>query len=685
MSIHSINYDTITLIKNAFPMSSAEASTMLSQITKIIIGGKRKTYCQIWPYKIPLYSALLEIVSQNYRFTTKEILRILKNFESSVPPDTDSQYKICQYRLDFYWLDLQIKNFGYKVTGAQQQQLDKLKYIKSFLLLEPANITHINLEYMFTISKVIHDILSNDPDDIKWFVDYIKKSKCVLTDICLANAFRTITSLYKYRIDTPKNDPYEKLMQFYDSIMKFFDLFSYKLSSDVAGIILACFHHIRKYNEKMNLKTLSSFLHDVKNRNAQIGAKQLCEQYHHIYLSLNDVMKHIDISQNVLTDDDIATLFNNRYTMLRYARDQHDFLPWFMKLKDLCNYKFSQRIFEYSIVNSEVDLFEKIILENTFECTPKCVKYAFLRGESTFIDYVLQQKIQPTIKDIKLLCIAPISSLELEKIIALFTAYNISLTSEIKEMLTLTIYNRKMISKNCVDRLEYLRGECTLTTNSSIQTSVSSVPLIVLRNMFRYKDHYTVVDIKKFIELHKIVPDVYCFENAIMTGNPDFIDYVTTEYNYIPTVPIIMKCTPWEFAVGLLYQFYPELVKFQYIDDTNILAQTKIIEDKKSITNQEDDTDSEGEKPVKKVTKKGVVTKKQKDDTDSEDEKPVKKVTKKGIVTKKQKDDTDSEDEKPVKKVTKKGAVTKTQKDDIDSEGEKPVKKVTKKGAVTKR
>jgi hypothetical protein len=57
----------------------------------------------------------------------------------------------------------------------------------------------------------------------------------------------------------------------------------------------------------------------------------------------------------------------------------------------------------------------------------------------------------------------------------------------------------------------------------------------------------------------------------------------------------------------------------------------------KSNTNQKDDTDSEGEKPVKKVTKKAVVTKNQKDDTDSECEKPVKKVTKKGTVTKNKK------------------------------------------------
>jgi hypothetical protein len=541
MSIWHIDYDTITLFKNTFPLpfdmtpewARQKASSMLSQITKIIIAEKRGKYLGAWPYKIPLYSAILEIISQHYQFTTKEILKILKNFEGSVPPDSDSQYKICQYRLNFYWLDLQIKNFGYKITEAQQEQLNKLKYIKSFLLLEPADITHINLEYMFTISKVIHDILSDNPDDIKWFVDYIKKSKCVLTDICLANAFRTITSLYKYRGDARINNPYEKIMQVYDLIMKFFDLFNYKLTPDVAGIILASFYHITLFHEGMDKKLLSRFLHDVKNRNAQIGAKQLCEQYHHIHLLLNDIMTYVDFSQNVLTDDIIETLFNNRRAMPNYAKDRHVFLPWFMKLKNLCNYKFTQRIFEYSIVNGEVDLFSKIILENTFECTPNCVKHAFLRGEPIFIDYVLQQKIQPTVKDIKLLCVAHISSLRLSEIIAIFTAYNIPLTSEIKEMLTLTTYYPQLIDENHVARLAYLRGECTLTANSGIPKIVSSMPLIVLRNMFKYKDHYTVNDIKKFIELHDLVPDVYCFEHAIMTGNPDFINYVTTDFNML--------------------------------------------------------------------------------------------------------------------------------------------------------
>lgn len=638
MSIGFITYDTIALIKNTFPITSTEAETMLSNFTSIIIRGKRTVYAYVWPYKIPLYSALLELISQQYQFKKKEIVRILKNFEGTIRPDSDSQYKICQYRLDFYWLDLQIKNFGYKVTEAQQQQLNKLKYIKSFLLLEPANITHINLEYMFTISKVIHDIVSDNPDDKKWFIDYIKKSKCVMTNICLLNSIRTFSSLYKYRHDAYQTsaspNQHEKLLQIYNSIMKFFDLFNYKLSSDDAGIILTYFHHITEYPTKINLEILTSFLHDVKNRNAQIGAKQLCEQYQHLYLSINDIMKLVDFSDNVLTDEAVESLFRNRQSIPDYNKDKHIFLPWFMQLKDLCNYKFTQRIFEYSIVHGELDLFNKIILENTFECTPKCVKHAFLRGEIIFIDYILQQKIQPTIKDIKLLCISKITHIQLAAIISIFDAYHISLTSEIKEILTLTTYYR-FIDNNCAERLAFLKGNTTLISDYGVYVNFSNIPLLVLRDMFRYVDRYTIDDIKKFIELHKIVPDVYCFENAILTGVTDLINFVTTEYNYIPSVPIIMKCTPWEFAVGLLYQFYPDLVKFHYVDDTNILAQTTVIEDKNSDTIQQNDTDSEGEKPVKKVAKKTVATKKQQNDTDSEGEKPVKKVTKKTSVTKK--------------------------------------------------
>jgi len=125
-----------------------------------------------------------------------------------------------------------------------------------------------------------------------------------------------------------------------------------------------------------------------------------------------------------------------------------------------------------------------------------------------------------------------------------------------------------------------------------------------------------------------------------MSNDIDLIDYVVTEYKYVPTIPIIMKVTPWKFAVGLLNHFYPELAKFQFVSD--------VIKPE-----QKDDTDSEDEKSIKKTNKKTVVPKKQKKESDSEDEKPVKTTKKKTIVPKKQKE-SDSKNDKPVKK-TKKG------------------------------
>jgi len=82
--------------------------------------------------------------------------------------------------MDFFWLDIQVKEFGFEITVPQQRLLNRSGYAKSFLLLEPAEMTHTDLEYMFTIPKIIIDIANISKKSKQYFVDFIKKSNCIM-------------------------------------------------------------------------------------------------------------------------------------------------------------------------------------------------------------------------------------------------------------------------------------------------------------------------------------------------------------------------------------------------------------------------------------------------------------------------------------------------------------------------
>ena len=644
--IDHINYDTISILKNAFPATSEETVKIFDLIVFLITTRNQRWHYHDRRGDMKLYSTALAIVSQYHKFPTKDITRLLKKLVRYISLDIEDWKK-----MDFYWLDNQIKHFGYKITTLQQQYLNDLEYTKSFLLLEPTKCTPTDLEHMFTITKVVSDILSKNIKDKQYIIDYIRKSKCKLTDICLINTFKVGIYIFTHL------QPYESMqyMHLYDLIMNFFDLFNYKLTPDVASIILIDFP-LKIYDDeesdeeidiyKDNKKTLYHILDNLKTRNALLTIKHFCEHYYYSFIrsAINIIVKYIDFTKNVMTDDDVENLFND--TKNAYE----DILTEFEKIKKLCKYKYTQRIFEYSIINNIEILFINILLENnTFVCTPICVKYAFLHVNKTFIEYVLEQKICPTINDIKFMFLHKKYSHIIDDITKLLGIYSVPLTNDIKELLTLRGYvSDVLIDKQDSDRLKYLKCE-------DVPITKSIVPIEVLRSMFRDVKYDSVNKIKKFIKLHNVTPDLYCFENAIISSNIYLINYVVTEYKYVPTIPIIMKCSPWDFAVTLLYHFYPELAKFHFIKNN---------EDKQIVVPVEkpySDTDSEDEKPIKKTNKKTVVPKKQQDNTDSEGEKPIKKTNKKTVVPKKQ-SDTDSEEEKPIKKTKKRKQIKETNK-----------------------
>jgi hypothetical protein len=141
-----------------------------------------------------------------------------------------------------------------------------------------------------------------------------------------------------------------------------------------------------------------------------------------------------------------------------------------------------------------------------------------------------------------------------------------------------------------------------------IKTKNNGTPIQKLRKMFKDAE---IKNIQKYIKTNKIIPDIYCFENAVIGQNAKAIMFAVREYGYVPTLPIIMKCSSFHVRLALLNIFYPDMVVFNFVCDKKKVKSKKkpIVKPKTELTVQTVTIESNphilpDERPIKKISKK---------------------------------------------------------------------------------
>ena len=510
-------------------------------------------------------SLILYTITKKYLLSNNSVKHILEMLCNCITMH-NSHGGIFKWRLSFYWLDAMILN-GYKMTPTETVLLDKLGYVKSYLLQDFKHITVADLEMLFTASNIINDIVSDNKTKIDAIIDLVKLSGHKITNRCVLLAIKTGLGLCDQQIwdcawihrgemlhadDMQKFKPI--IYTFFNRLFSFFELLNYKYRDAptfaferILKMVFA--KKINYFCDGLNDIILQCVIEYLESKQVPIKISHICNIYDVIKFGLQYLLSKCDPLKDPITDNDIKCILSNNVLNI-------DAIKLFQQKFD---YKFSQEIFEYAFRTNNNVLLNLVCSQQTFDCTPCCVKYAFEYGNHDMIRYVLEQKITPSDKNIESLCISP-NIANIQKIINMLHIYGISMSQKTKELIVLTI-GQSLESFNMepsiVDRLKYI-------FNSYPAVAIKNKGMNKLRAMFRCDKIETI---QNYIKTSKLVPDIYCFENAVIGQNLNAIMYAAREYGYIPTMPIIMKCRDFNVRVGLLNKFYPHMMIFNYLSD----------------------------------------------------------------------------------------------------------------------
>lgn len=665
-------------------------------LIKFITGPLKKEINKSYGLDHPLLSLFLSTIADSNCLTTRDVTTLLQYFVKvtlgpsvKLPRGTATEVLydvITYYEPDYFWIDI-IRLKGYKFTTAQNRLLDKIYYCATMLIVKPQAATENVIENMFNNPTIIMNIL--DKHD-KHIIDYLKKSKCQITDQCVLNAYHISVhklifvtmrhACYNYLFhnsnDTIKNifDTTAKLNQNFDLIMSFFQKMKFKFTSQLLlklsillfSSVIIFLEITYKLEDVLHCSIFKHMTSFFRKNNVFLNPNEICTFYDKIskftqYLNPAHekcLLKCIDKTKSILTDDNVKQLFECTFTNKEY-----DGLSTFLTLQNICKYKFSKEITEYAIITNNIKLFGLMLFQKTeLHCSPQCIKAAFYHGNIDVIKYMLENKISITDDDVNQLALFKGNYNILKDIVNLLVTYNVNIPQKIKELM---VYNSGIYMSNLelTDSVNERLLSIIVNANKDIifknvygDNDVSNIRN--LRAMFLAD---SVLAIKKFMLKHNLTPDIYCFENTLLEPNVDAFLYVNIEFGYVPSITAIMTCPSMRFRMGLLCRFYPDLYKFNYIEEPtvqhNLYAVLDDSDDEYNIVKYEynmfilSDSENESETDKKPAAKY----------TDNEDKKPVEK--KDNNYPKKK---YDSEYEKP-KKVEY----------DSDSECEKP-KKVVK-------
>ena len=276
------------------------------------------------------------------------------------------------------------------------------------------------------------------------------------------------------------------------------------------------------------------------------------------------LLKCIDKTKSILTDDNVKQLFECTFT-----NKQYDGLSTFLTLQNICKYKFSKEITEYAIITNNIKLFSLMIFQKIeLSCSSQCIRAAFYHGNIDAIKYMLENKINITDDDVNQLALFKGNYGILKDIVNLLVTYNVNIPQKIKELMVYKsgFYMSNLELTNSVNE-RLLSIIVNANREMSFQNAYGGSNIRNLRAMFVGD---SMLAIKRFILEHKLIPDIYCFENTLLEPNVDAFLYAHIEFGYVPSITAIMTCPSMRFRMGLLCRFYPDLYKFNYIEEPTV-------------------------------------------------------------------------------------------------------------------
>ncbi len=645
-------------------------------LIKFITGPFKKRVCDSYGTNHPLLSSFLSIFADTNFLTTCDVTMLLQYFvkitlgpsmklQRSVPAEIFYDV-MTHYKPDYFWIDM-MKLKGYKFTTAQNKILSKINYCPTMLIVEPQDAGNLLIENMFNNPTIITNIL--DKHD-KYIIDYLKKSKCQITDQCVLNAYhicvhklifgKMIFGDHNYWHGCCKDNITKNILNksnefnsVFDSLMSFFQKIKFKFTSQLLlKLSILLFSSVQIFLEILLVSDVSLhfliFKHVTsffRKNHVFLNPNEICTFYDKIskftqYLNPTHekcLLKCVDKTKSILTDDNVKQLFECTFTNI-----QNNGLSTFLTLQNICKYKFSKEITEYAIITNNIKLFRLMLFQKIeLSYSSQCIKAAFYHGNIDMIKYVLENKISITDDDVDQLALFKGNFGILKDIVNLLVTYNVNIPQKIKELI---VYKSGFYMSNLelTDSVNERLLSIIVNANKEIcfKKTYGGSNIRNLRAMFVAD---SVFAIKRFMLEHNLTPDIYCFENTLLEPNINGFMYAHIEFGYVPSITAIMICPSMRFRMGLLCRFYPDLYKFNYIEEPTIqhnlhevLSSDYNSDDEDSVDKYQYDmfipSDSDSETDKKPAGKKGSNYPKEEYDiecnnnSDSEYEKPKKVV-----------------------------------------------------------
>jgi hypothetical protein len=316
----------------------------------------------------------------------------------------------------------------------------------------------------------------------------------------------------------------------------------------------------------------------------KIEENPLKKRYHGI-LSTN-LLYHI-IFENKLLDFqlDINNLTKLFDIVIKYKYSLEDFTDSLLKSY---NIQPSKELFELACIYGNTTLYNHVKSLQNLEYSKTNFKYACMKSNQVIIANFLDNKYVTDEEDIINICIGKGDKVP---IFDLIIKCNVHITPAIYETIKLSGIQSQELDKNInetnipIINKTRLDNMCNYSVLQTIKKKYDNIEeneftgdgMIHLRNLYLVG---TLEQIMAFENKYDIKPDVLCFENAIVNKDDFVMDYVLSEYKYIPSIVAIIRIKETEKRFTLMKKFYPQLCKIDY--ETNVCTKFIVLNNKKN-------------------------------------------------------------------------------------------------------
>ena len=434
-------------------------------------------------------------------------------------------------------------------------------------------------EYNNFFTEILINIMfdSNDNHAIKNMKEIIKNNSSILSNpIDYYKLYRIIATLVRLQ-------KYSKMT----IVISFFSEFigKDKLKNIYLESLLCCnFNNNEISNMKQQIPEIAKLLTDSKPFMDLNIVTQKINSYNREYIKLALLMLELGLFGNkddVVSDNDIIKLekmcandntndttdndiFKKQVktkqpvytTKRRYVKalDERDgnMAKFYTMLMTKFKYTSTQKIWDYCFDNNNNVVFgviSNLTIPTNIKFGSDYMEKACEHKNYAMIKFLLDQRVQPSDRDIqKLNLIATYENVN--NIIELINTYA-STKKVVVHVRTDAIFDIGNMSEEDV-KLE--KKKYFLKSNYSKLQKKSSE--LLLQKMFAFD---VVDNIKKYIELHKIVPDYTCCECALFNEDNNVMFYVFDNCTYKPSMLTILKISNTNKRLYLVNKFYPDV------------------------------------------------------------------------------------------------------------------------------